>query len=101
MRRLNIVGGTTSDPFPCIKGGVSRYAYGGTDFGQDQRVDIETAIRLYTAESATWPVSPGSASKKNYHADFIILSDDIPAVRKIRSTKSVMEQTYIFQSAQV
>ena len=85
-----------SDPFPCIKGGVSRYAYDGTDFGQDQRVDIETAIRLYTAKSANMAGFSGIGQlKKNYHADFIILSDDILAIPENQIDKVHVEQTYI------
>ena len=41
-----------SDPFSNMKSAVTKYAYEGTDIGQEQRIDIETAIRLYTKESA-------------------------------------------------
>ena len=46
-----------SDPLVNIKAAVTRIAYDGTDLshassGQDERIDIETAIRLYTSEAA-------------------------------------------------
>lgn len=41
-----------SDPFPNIKGAVTRKAWDGTDCGEDQAIDIETALILYTKESA-------------------------------------------------
>ena len=37
-----------SDPFVCIKGAVTRKAYDGTDCGDDQIIDMKTAIILYT-----------------------------------------------------
>ena len=69
---------TPSDPFVNIKAAVTRRACDGTDIGQDQRLDIETAVILYTKEAAEicgfghlGQLSPG------YSADFIVLSDDI------------------------
>ena len=41
-----------SDPFPNIKSAVTRKAWDGTDCGEDQAIDIETALILYTKESA-------------------------------------------------
>ena len=41
-----------SDPFVCIKGAVTRKAYDGTDCGDDQIIDMKTAIILYTKKSA-------------------------------------------------
>lgn len=37
-----------SDPFVCIKGAVTRKAYDDTDCGDDQIIDMKTAIILYT-----------------------------------------------------
>lgn len=69
---------TPSDPFVNIKAAVTRRACDGADIGQDQRLDIETAVILYTKEAAEicgfghlGQLSPG------YSADFIVLSDDI------------------------
>ena len=41
-----------SDPFVCIKGAVTRKAYDNTDCGDDQIIDMKTAIILYTKKSA-------------------------------------------------
>lgn len=67
-----------SDPFSNIKAAVTRRAYDGSDTGQGEKIDIETAIILYTREAA-WAcgftdlgrLAPGFA------ADFAVLSDDI------------------------
>ena len=85
-----------SDPFPGLKEAVTRTAYDGTDCGQEQAVDIETAIKLYTRESAfaagfqkMGMITPG------YHADFIVLSEDILTVDPQRIDQICVEQTYI------
>ncbi len=36
------------NPFIGIQSAVTRIAYQGTDYGQDERIDVETAIKLYT-----------------------------------------------------
>ena len=41
-----------SDPFSNLKAAVTRKAYDGTDCGRNEAVDIETAVKLYTAEAA-------------------------------------------------
>ena len=55
-----------SDPFPCIKAAVTRRAWDGTDCGRDQAVDIQTAVKLYTRESAKsgWLSGDGAAEKR-------------------------------------
>ena len=71
-----------SDPFFGIKAAVTRIAYDGTDCnaagGPDERIDIETAIRLYTSEAARiigiydlGKLTPGC------RASFVILNRDI------------------------
>lgn len=67
-----------SNPFVSIKGAVTRRAWDGTDCGQKQRVDLETAIALYSRESA------GIAGfetigqlKEGFCADFVVLDQDI------------------------
>ncbi len=85
-----------SDPFPCIKAAVTRKAYDGTDCGQDQKVDIETAIKLYTKSGAKVSGLQGVGElKPGYHADFIVLSDDILAVSPEEIDKVNVEKTYI------
>lgn len=85
-----------SDPFPCIKAAVTRKAYDGTDCGQDQKVDIETAIKLYTKSSAKVSGLKGVGElKPGYQADFIVLSEDILTVSPEEIDKVNVEETYI------
>ena len=63
-----------ADPFPNIKGAVTRKAWDGTDCGEDQAIDIETALILYTKESAEIAGFKGLGQLKDgYKADFLIL----------------------------
>ncbi len=69
---------TPSDPFINLKSAVTRKAWDGTDTGQEHRVDIETAIRLYTAEAAPMlGFTDVGILKPGYVADFIVLDRDI------------------------
>ena len=69
---------TPSDPFVNLKSAVTRKAWDGTDTGQEHRIDIETAIRLYTAEAAPFVgFTDVGILKPGYVADFIILDRDI------------------------
>jgi predicted amidohydrolase YtcJ len=65
-------------PFVGIKAAVTRLAYDGTDTGQDQKVDVETAILLYTraAQEITRIPKVGQLAP-GFHADFIVLDKDI------------------------
>ena len=72
---------TPSDPFPNLKSAVTRKAYDGSDIGQDERVDMETAIILYTKEAAEACGFAGLGQlAPGYDADFVILSDDLFAI---------------------
>lgn len=85
-----------SDPFPCIKGAVTRKAYDGTDCGAAQRVDIETAIKLYTRESADiGGFEKAGQLKKGYAADFIVLDRDILSVPADEIDRVSVAETYI------
>ena len=75
---------------------MTRKAYDGTDCGQDQAVDIETAVKLYTKASA------GVAGFKNigqlragYQADFIVLCDDLLSVPSEEIDKVCVAATYV------
>lgn len=85
-----------SNPFVCIKGAVTRRAYDGTDCGQKERIDVETAVRLYTKESA---VTAGFENlgqlKPGYAADFIVLDQDLFAVSPDDLDQISVEETYI------
>lgn len=70
-----------SDPFTNLKGAVTRKAWNGQDCGQRHKVDIETAIKLYTREAA--PVAGFSDTgmlRKGFAADFIVLDRDILSI---------------------
>lgn len=72
---------TPSDPFINLKSAVTRKAWDGSDTGRDNRIDIKTAIRLYTAEAA--PIlgfTDVGMLKPGYVADFILLDRDILTV---------------------
>ena len=87
---------TPSDPFANIKAAVTRHAYDGTDIGQEQRLDIETVIMLYTKEAAEvcgfgrlGQLAPG------YSADFVVLSDDIFSIDVNRIDQVYAQETWI------
>lgn len=81
---------------PCIKCAVTRKAYDGTDCGQEEAIDIETAIKLYTkcgAEAAGFEKT--GQLKEGYNADFIVLDRDIMTINAEDIDKIVVEKTYI------
>ena len=85
-----------TDPFPGLKFAVTRTCADGTDGGQEQAVEIETAIRLYTigaAQAAGFPDTGMLAA--GYRADFVVLSDDILHVPSEDIDKVKVVQTYI------
>lgn len=85
-----------SDPFPCIKGAVTRTAWDGADCGSEQAVDVETAIRLYTRESARVAGFPEMGElKAGYRANFAVLSDDIMAVDPMKIDQIHVAATYV------
>lgn len=67
-----------TDPFPGIKLAVTRTAFDGTDCGKEQAIDVETALKLYTRESARAAGFSGMGQiRAGYQADFVILDRDI------------------------
>ena len=85
-----------SDPFPGLKLAVTRKSYLDADCGADQAIDIETALKLYTRESAQIAgfhdmgmLAPG------YRADFAVLSGDILESAPEDIDKICVLQTYI------
>ena len=87
---------TPSDPFPNIKCAVTRRAYDGTDCGQEESIDVETAIKLYTKNAAiATGLKNAGQLKTGYHADFIVLSEDILAVAPEDIDKIKVQETYI------
>lgn len=85
-----------SDPFSNLKSAVTRYACDGTDIGQDERLDIETAMILYTKESAEVSGFAGLGMlKPGYAADFAVLSDDLFTTDPMKIDEVRVEETYI------
>ncbi|MFC2948028.1 amidohydrolase [Virgibacillus sediminis] len=66
------------NPFVGIQSAVTRKAYNGEETGQDEQIDVETAITLYTrsAQEITRIPDVGQLAP-GYHADFIVLDQDI------------------------
>lgn len=87
---------TPSDPMPCLKCAVTRVAYDGTDCGQRHRVDIRTAIDLYTAKSAPMLgfTSLGQL-KPGYFADFVVLDRDILEIPSEEIDQVKVLETYM------
>ena len=85
-----------SDPFPNLKGAVTRRAWDGTDCGQEQTVDIETAIILYTKEAAQMAGFDRLGQlREGYKADFLILDRDILEIPAEEIDQVQVDQTYI------
>ena len=85
-----------SDPFSNLKSAVTRVAYDGTDIGEAERLDIETAITLYTRQAAhTCGFAGLGMLAPGYSADFVVLSEDIFTVDPMRIDEVKAEETYI------
>jgi predicted amidohydrolase YtcJ len=85
-----------SDPFVSIKAAVTRVSYDGTDCGQEHRVDVRTAIELYTREAQQISGIPGVGQlAPGYEADFIVLDQDILNIRAEKIDEVRVEETYI------
>jgi predicted amidohydrolase YtcJ len=85
-----------ANPFVAMKSAVTRTAHDGTDTGQDQRVDVKTAIELYTRRAQEVTLIPDIGQLKlGYHADFIVLNEDILAVRPEDIDKVYVVETYM------
>ena len=85
-----------SNPFICMKSAVTRIAGNGVDCGAKHRVDIRTAVRLYTREGAyVMGFADVGMLKPGYHADFIVLDRDIFSIPDEEIDKVQVEKTYI------
>ncbi|UOF90984.1 amidohydrolase [Fodinisporobacter ferrooxydans] len=84
------------NPFVGLKSAVTRMAHDGTDTGQEQRVDLSTAIMLYTrvAQQITGIPDVGQL-KPGYYADFTVLDQDILKVSPEQIDEVQVEETYI------
>lgn len=69
---------TPSEPFANLKGAVTRKAWNGHECGQRHKLDIRTAIELYTREAAPLlGFTDVGMLKEGYAADFIALDRDV------------------------
>ncbi|MCD8009358.1 MAG: amidohydrolase family protein, partial [Lachnospiraceae bacterium] len=85
-----------SDPMVTLKAAVTRRSYNGIDCGQRHRVDLETAIRLYTAESAPMlGFTDVGKIRAGYHADFLILDRDIFSMDPSDIDQVSVQQTFV------
>ncbi|TCP21077.1 hypothetical protein EV207_14627 [Scopulibacillus darangshiensis] len=85
-----------ANPFVGLKAAVTRLAHDGTDTGQEQRVDISTAITLYTKEAQEITRIPDVGQLiPGYHADFIVLDQDILEISPETIDEVKVEETYM------
>ena len=85
-----------SDPLPGLKLAVTRRAADGTDCGSCQALDMETAVKLYTRESAKAAGFSGLGMlKEGYRADFAVLSESIFSVSPEQADEIRVLQTYM------
>ncbi|MGM0420865.1 MAG: amidohydrolase [Bacillota bacterium] len=85
-----------ADPFTALKSAVSRQAYDGTDTGQAERIDLATAIRLYTKKAANIAGIPGVGSlQSGCKADFIVLDRDIFSLASEQYDEVNVSATYL------
>jgi len=84
------------NPFVSMQAAVTRIAYEGTDTGQSERIDIETAISLYTKGAQEVTGIPGVGQlKEGYAADFVVLNEDILSMDSNRIGEVMVEETYM------
>ena len=84
------------DPFTAIKSAVTKKAYDGTDTGQDEKINLETAVRLYTKEGGEITGIPDIGQlKEGYKADFLVLDRDIFKIKKDKIDEVNVEKTYM------
>ena len=66
------------NPFIGIQSAVTRIAYNGVDTGQSERIDVETAVVLYTREAAAvCGLERQGMLKAGYKANFAVLDRDL------------------------
>lgn len=85
-----------ANPFVGMMSAVTRKAYDGTDTGQSERIEIETAVELYTrAAQEIIGVQRIGQLKPGYHADFIVLHEDILQISPEKIIDVTVEETYM------
>lgn len=85
-----------SDPFMGMQSAVTRVARDGTDVGQNEKVDIETALNLYTRESQKiMGFRDIGILKEGCHADFVVLDRDITEIDSFDIGNTKVSQVYM------
>ncbi len=70
-----------ANPFVTMQAAVTRMAYDGSDLGAAERISVEEALQLYTADAKTMiRMENVGQLKEGYEANFIVLTDDILAI---------------------
>lgn len=84
------------DPFVGIQAAVTRIAYDGTDLGQEEKISVEEAIRLYTAEGAkVLGIANRGILKEGCAADFVVLDRDLFEISPDQIGGTKVLQTFI------
>ncbi|MFJ7826475.1 amidohydrolase [Psychrobacillus sp. NPDC096623] len=84
------------NPFIGMKSAVTRVAYDGTDTGEAEKIDIETAIELYTRGAQQITRIPYTGQlKKEFEANFIVLNKDILEISAEEIDQVNVEETYV------
>ncbi|HAQ39674.1 MAG TPA: amidohydrolase [Clostridiales bacterium] len=85
-----------SNPWVAIKSAVTRKGYDGTDTGQSQKLDVETAVRMYTSEAQGILGIPNTGRLIEGHdADFIVLDRNIFETNPHEIDEISVAETYI------
>lgn len=84
------------DPFIGIQAAATRIAYDGTDLGQAEKITVEEAIRMYTAEGAyVLGIRDRGILKRGYAADFTVIDRDILRIPPEEISQIKVCQTFI------
>lgn len=87
---------TMYDPYVNMLAAVTRQAYEGTDCGTEQAIDIQTALELYTRESARIAgFADMGMLRVGYKANFVVLNEDILTIESSKIDRIRPEATYI------
>lgn len=84
------------NPFVGIQAAVTRTSYDGTDHGQQSRISVETAIDGYTRAAQKCANIPLVGQlKEGYHADFVVLEQDLFTVSPEKISETTVKETYV------
>lgn len=84
------------NPFVGIKSAVTRVAYDGTNTGETEKIDVETAIELYTRGAHRITRQPNVGQLiAGFRADFIVLNKDILEIDPEEIDQISVEATFL------